>query len=70
MRIESVASSHVRAIAYDRSEHVLYVQFRNGAAYAYRDVPRGVFEQFLDAPSKGRFLHEVIRPEYGEGDKM
>jgi len=70
MRIQAVASSHISAVAYDREEQILYVQFRNGAVYAYQDVPRGVFEQFIDAPSKGRFLYQVIRAEYGDGDKV
>ena len=70
MQIEQVASSHVKAIAYDRKERMLYVQFHSGAAYAWDGISKEVYYQFLAASSKGQFLHDVIRPAYGDGDKM
>lgn len=70
MQTESVTSSHLKRVAYDRRERVLYIEFRSGPVYAWQDVPQGVFEQLLDASSKGRFLYDVIRPEYGDGDRV
>lgn len=69
MQVENVASSHLKRVAYDRQERVLYIQFHSGPTYAWQDIPRGVYQQLLAAPSKGRFLHEVLRPEYGDGER-
>lgn len=41
------------------------VEFTNGHGYAYPGVPVDVFEEFLASSSKGRFLNQVIKPQYG-----
>lgn len=38
----------------------LAVWFRDGSAGFYQDVPPEIWQQFQDAPSKGKFLHDVI----------
>jgi hypothetical protein len=70
MLVEQVASSHIKAVAWDRDERTLYIQFHTGDTYVWDGVPRRVFKEMVEAPSKGRFLHEVIRTEYGDGAKM
>jgi hypothetical protein len=43
----------------------LQVDFSNRKRYRYQDVPSQVFDSFLAAPSKGRFLNSVIKSEFG-----
>lgn len=56
-----VASSNIEAIGYAVDFRRLYVRFGDGAEYSYDSVPRAVYEAFLAAPSKGRFLWDVVR---------
>lgn len=58
---ESVSSSNVAAVAYQIDFRRLWVRFVSGAVYAYEDVPEAVWEGFLSASSKGRYVYETIR---------
>lgn len=60
-RIESRVFESVR---YDNAEHLLTIVFANGAAYAYRDVPREVFLDFTRIVNKGEYFAKRIRPQY------
>jgi len=42
----------------------LKVTFTNGREYLYEGVPAQVYEDFLMADSKGKFLHENIANRY------
>lgn len=56
-----VSSSNLRAVAYARDFRRLFVSFKGGGLYAYEDVPEGVYQGLLAAPSKGEYLHAVIK---------
>ncbi len=58
-----VESSNVNALGWEDS--FLYVRFHSGSAYVYEGVPESLFQGMLSAPSKGKFLHHVIKPNYG-----
>lgn len=62
-----VDSSNVNEIGYDDMEGVLYVRFLNGALYYYESVPPEVWESFLYASSKGRFVHTDLKNVYPYG---
>jgi len=59
-----VRSSNVSAIGYDPEQAVLEVQFLDGSVYQYYDVEEEVHQEFMTAPSKGRFLWQFIRDVY------
>jgi lysyl-tRNA synthetase class 2 len=59
-----VSSSAIRRIDYEPGLRKLLVIFQETGAYTYFDVPRPVYEEFLDAPSKGQFFNEKIRDRY------
>ena len=42
----------------------LKVIFTNGREYLYEEVPADVYEKFLMADSKGKYLHENIIGKY------
>ena len=59
-----VQSSNVSAIGYDPQTQTLEVEFLSGWVYQYYGVPEHIHTQFMQAPSKGRFLHAYIRNQY------
>jgi len=59
-----VHSSNIAAIGYSPLEQVLQVDFLNGFRYRYLDVPQRVFDEFQEAPSKGRYLNSEIKGQF------
>ena len=64
MEWKQVESSNIDAIAYDEDNQELRVRFKSGTEYVYTDVPAKVYQGFLDADSKGRYLNTVIKGKY------
>lgn len=64
MKREPLDSSSLRSAGYDPAAHVLEVEFRNGGVYQYLQVPDEEFEEFIAAPSKGRYLNTEIKSRY------
>lgn len=64
MRRETVSSSAVLGVGYDRATRTLEIEFRSGRLYRYHGVEPDVFEQLMSAPSKGRFMNARIRNSY------
>lgn len=59
-----VSSSTVDEIAYDEFSQELHVVFLNdNRYYVYSNVPRHVFQDFTAAPSKGKFIHQVLKAD-------
>lgn len=56
-----VQSTLLAAMSYQVEAALLYLTFRDGAIYCYRDVPAGIYEEFLTAPSKGVYFNRQIR---------
>ena len=59
-----VDSSVLRAIAYDTATQTLWIQFRSLALYCYSAVPATVYQELLQAPSKGIYFNRHIRAVY------
>lgn len=59
-----VDSSNIESIGYDDDTLELHVQFLSGGLYVYGDVPREIFDDLLNAPSKGSFLNREIKGVY------
>jgi hypothetical protein len=55
-----VKSRMLAAVAYDTDWHHLYLRFRSGEVYCYRDVPVERYRELLAADSKGRYCREHI----------
>lgn len=63
----SVESTAVHSVSYDPKTGDLGVVFQpgNGKEYIYPNVPPQVYKEFLDSPSKGKYLNYEIAPKYG-----
>ncbi|MBS7827485.1 KTSC domain-containing protein [Wohlfahrtiimonas chitiniclastica] len=64
MIYQPVSSSNVASIAYDENSATLGVKFHSGGTYHYFQVPPAVHANFLNAGSKGTFLHNHIKGHY------
>lgn len=53
-------SDRVTAVAYDSTNEAICVRFPNGVDWCYEACPPHVWEDFLAADSKGRFIHDVL----------
>lgn len=60
----SVASSNIASIGYDADTDTLEVEFLSGAIYQYYNVPQNMYDQLMQAGSKGRFLNTYIKNAY------
>ncbi len=60
----SVASSNLVSAGYDEPSQTLEIEFSNGTIYQYYNVGLDLFEQFMQAPSKGQFLNVYIKNAY------
>jgi hypothetical protein len=60
--MEYVDSVSVEQIGYDADQSEVHVVFRKGGShYICSDVLPNIFEDFRNAPSKGRFVPEVLK---------
>jgi hypothetical protein len=58
------SSSHILQISYESITATLQIEFNNGSAYEYYDVPQHEWYDFNDADSKGRYAQENIYNYY------
>jgi hypothetical protein len=60
----AVSSSNISEIGYDRNSETLEVMFNNGSVYQYYNVGQALFDELMQAPSKGQFLNVYIKNAY------
>ena len=61
MEMQPVSSSNLAAVGYDEESSTLRVEFLNGTSYEYYNVPKEVFEDLLNAGSKGQYFNSNIK---------
>lgn len=59
-----VVSSDIASIGYDEDAQTLLVEFIKTGDYVYHGVPREIFDAFLEADSKGKFLAQNIKGQF------
>jgi uncharacterized protein len=59
-----VSSSNISSIGYNQETQTLEVEFLKGSLYQYFDVPQAVYEGFVAAESKGKYLATQIKGNY------
>jgi hypothetical protein len=57
-------SSSIAAAGWNADTGALTVQFVNGRSYTHENVPAGVLEELLSAPSAGRYYNDSIKGVY------
>ena len=62
MELREVESSNISKIGHE--EDTLYVQYKSGVTYKYKEVPKALYEEFLAADSKGRFMNSKVKGKF------
>ena len=63
MEFQYVDSSSVEQFAYDADNQELHIIFIKGGYYIYSQVSPETAEEFATAPSKGQFVHYVLKKQ-------
>jgi len=62
---QAVESSLIERVAYDAETQTLSIQMHNSSdTYLYKGVPPALFEDFLEADSKGAFYVKKIKGQF------
>jgi hypothetical protein len=61
---EPVSSSNIASVGYDPGSETLEVEFLDGYVYQYYNVPQGIYDELMGAPSKGKFLAYQIKDRF------
>lgn len=64
MRRSRVESTTFYSVGYEAKAGTMEVEFRSGTVYQYLGVPVNKYQEFLAAPSKGKYFHLHIRDRY------
>jgi hypothetical protein len=59
-----VDSSNIEAVCYFDDKNELQVRFLNGSTYSYSDVPQEIYDELINAASKGSYLNRMIKGVY------
>lgn len=57
----NVSSTNVARGAYVPDFHRLFLEFKSGAVYKYEGIEPGMWQGFVSAPSKGRWVYYLLR---------
>ena len=68
MEMIPVDSSNISAIGYDNENATLKIEFNNGRAYEYYNVPENEFNNLLNAGSKGQYANQYIYKTYSQSE--
>lgn len=61
LKRESVVSSRIESIGYDKRKEILQIMFKRGGLYEYRPVTPQEHLDLMSAVSPGKFFDEHIR---------
>jgi hypothetical protein len=64
MEMIRVSSSAMSAIGYDPRSRRMKITFTQGHTYDFCGVPQQVFDELLEAPSKGTYYNDHIKDRY------
>ncbi|MDD5218099.1 MAG: KTSC domain-containing protein [Candidatus Omnitrophica bacterium] len=60
----AVRSRDIAIVGYDKDVHALEIAFRSGGVYRYLDVPEGVYQALMSAPSYGNYFRDYIKNNF------
>ena len=61
---ESIVSSNIESVGYDRESETLEIEFKSGGVYRYSNVPHTAYTNLVMAESVGKYFHQHIKGEY------
>ena len=66
MNMIAAQSTSIAFIGYEAETLTLRIVFREGGAYDYHGVPEMVFQQLLNAQSKGKYYIRRIKGRFSQ----
>jgi KTSC domain-containing protein len=58
-------SVSIRAIGYDEDREELWIEYRSRlGGYSYFNVPPDVYDELMEAGSRGGYVNAIIKPNY------
>jgi hypothetical protein len=66
MKTIPVVSNTLRTVGYDTDRQLLQIEFQNRSIYQYFEVPQAVYEELMQASSKGAYFNRSIRPHFDD----
>ena len=64
MERQHVISSNIKSVGYDQISNILEIEFDNGRTYQYFDVPNQIYLSLIEASSKGKYFHSIIKSRF------
>lgn len=64
MNRSSVISTNIAEVGYDSGVLTLEIAFHSGITYQYFHVPEEIYQQLMNASSKGSFFNDYIKNKY------
>ena len=68
VKMVSVESSNLKSVGYDEKNSQLYIDFKKAgggkSSYVYYNVPKDIYDELLEADSKGQYLFNNIKGVY------
>jgi KTSC domain len=64
MKTIAVDSTTLRTVGYDAERKLLQIEFQNRSIYQYFEVPATLYEELMQASSKGAYFNRSIRPRF------
>jgi hypothetical protein len=64
MHWQLLDSKMLAAVAYEPEPRTLHLRFRSGEIYSYFEVPEDLYQEFLQAESRGRYFLSHIRGRF------
>ncbi len=61
----NVSSSNLKSVGYDKAKSQLEIEFNSGGIYVYYNVPENIFDDLMEASSKGKYFHKFINEVFG-----
>ncbi len=62
--LNPVQSTNMAKAGYSEAHKILHVEFQNGSAYRYTDVPPHIYDQLLSSRSKGSFIAKDVKGKF------
>lgn len=62
--MQPLNSSNLSGCEYNEASSTLTIMFTNGGEYAYRGVPKSVYDNLIASPSPGSYFAQSIRGKY------
>lgn len=64
MKRQSVESSNLASVGYDKDNELLEIEFKHGGIYQYFGVPIEVYKELMNADSHGKYFAANIKNDY------